>query len=176
MSKPIVLTACILAPSESWSPQQQPPLWHSRAGGGAVHSITFGPTHHAKRGTGDCSARQTFALQIGTGVRAAFYQKLLGKNLARMKEYFRWDLVETKMLAYIERRLKEVALSVTEAEIMDAVIPSGHPELRERPAYRFDLERLRRRHVINAVPDQAGRLHYYIGDYPSAALLKSPEA
>jgi hypothetical protein len=25
--------------SESWSPQQQPRTWHSRAGGGAVHSI-----------------------------------------------------------------------------------------------------------------------------------------
>ena len=81
--------------------------------------------------------------------------------------------VESKMLAYIERRLGEGVLSVTGAEIFDAVIPSDHPELRERPAYRYGLERLMRRHIINAVADQAGTLHYYIGNYPSAALWKS---
>src|SRR5262245_61055842 len=41
MSKPMV-TACMRSSSESWSPQQQPPHWHSRAGGGAVHSIISG--------------------------------------------------------------------------------------------------------------------------------------
>jgi hypothetical protein len=81
--------------------------------------------------------------------------------------------VESNMLAYIKRRLKEGELSVTGAEIMDAVIPSDHPEFRERPAYRYGLERLRRRHVINVIADQAGTLHYFIGAYPSVALRKS---
>jgi len=81
--------------------------------------------------------------------------------------------VEAKMLAYIERRLEEGALSVTGAEILDAVIPTDHSTFRERPAYRFGLERLRRRHVINAVADQSGTLHYFIGAYPSPALYKS---
>jgi hypothetical protein len=81
--------------------------------------------------------------------------------------------VESAMFANVRRRLEEGALSVTGAEVMDAVIPSGNPELRERPAYRYGLERLRRRHVINAVVDQAGTLHYFIGAYPSDALFKS---
>jgi len=77
------------------------------------------------------------------------------------------------MLAYIKHRLDEGDLSVTEADIMDAVIPPDHPEFRERPAYRYGLDRLRRRHVINAITDQAGRRHYFVGAYPSAALRKS---
>jgi hypothetical protein len=81
--------------------------------------------------------------------------------------------VEADMLAYIQRRLEQGALSVTEQEIMDAVVPHDHPEYRERPAYRYGLERLRRRHVINAVADQTGTLHYFIGNYPSAALFRS---
>src|SRR4029077_18610477 len=40
MSRPIVVTPCMLPSSESWSPQRRPPQWHLRAGGGAVHSIT----------------------------------------------------------------------------------------------------------------------------------------
>jgi hypothetical protein len=81
--------------------------------------------------------------------------------------------VESNILAYIKRRLEDGELSVTGAEIMEAVIPADHPEFRERPAYRYGLERLRRRHVINAVADQAGTLHYFIGTYPSVALRKS---
>src|SRR5262245_6833053 len=42
MSRPIVVTACMLGSSESWGPYQHPPLWHSRAGGGAVHGINSG--------------------------------------------------------------------------------------------------------------------------------------
>jgi hypothetical protein len=63
---------------------------------------------------------------------------------------------ESNMLAYSKRRLGEGELSLTEAEIMEAVIPHDHPELRQRPAYRYGLQRLVRRHVINAVADQAG--------------------
>src|SRR6478672_9157447 len=40
MSRPIVVIICMASSSESWEPQQRPHPWHSRAGGGAVHSIT----------------------------------------------------------------------------------------------------------------------------------------
>src|SRR6516162_7039315 len=43
MSRPIVVTPCMLPSFESWSPQRRPPQWHLRAGGGAVHSIITGP-------------------------------------------------------------------------------------------------------------------------------------
>ena len=39
ISRPIVVTACMASSSESWEPYRRPHLWHSRAGGGAVHSI-----------------------------------------------------------------------------------------------------------------------------------------
>jgi hypothetical protein len=42
MSRPTVVTTCMLGSSESWLHQQQPYSWHSRAGGGAVHSINSG--------------------------------------------------------------------------------------------------------------------------------------
>src|SRR6266567_1604144 len=42
MSRPTVVIICMLGSSESWLHQQQPSSWHSRAGGGAVHSITSG--------------------------------------------------------------------------------------------------------------------------------------
>jgi hypothetical protein len=47
MSRPIVVTACMSSSSESWEPLQRPHPWHSRAGGGAVHSIRNG---HLRRG------------------------------------------------------------------------------------------------------------------------------
>ena len=80
--------------------------------------------------------------------------------------------VEANMLAYIQRRLEQGALSVTEREIMDAVVPHDHPEYRERPAYRYGLERLKRRLVINSIADKTGTLHYFIGN-PSAALYRA---
>jgi len=82
-------------------------------------------------------------------------------------------IVESNMLAYIKRRLEAGALSVSEAEIMDAVVPSDHPEFRLKPAYRHGLDRLRRRSVINAVADHTGIMHYFIGDYASADLRES---
>src|SRR6185437_1865773 len=42
MSRPTVVTTCMIGSSESWLHQQQPYSWHSRAGGGAVHSINSG--------------------------------------------------------------------------------------------------------------------------------------
>ena len=47
ISRPIVVIACMFSSSESWELQQHPRLWHSRAGGGAVHSIT---SRHLRRG------------------------------------------------------------------------------------------------------------------------------
>ena len=81
--------------------------------------------------------------------------------------------VETKMLSYIENRLREGALSVPEAEIMSAVVPHEHPEYRNRPAYRHGLDRLLRRHVINAVDALGGTRHYFIGTHASAELRAS---
>jgi hypothetical protein len=45
ISRPIVVTACMASSSESWEPYRRPHLWHSRAGGGAVHSIKTGLMH-----------------------------------------------------------------------------------------------------------------------------------
>jgi hypothetical protein len=42
MSRPIVVIVCMGRSSESWEPYQRPHSWHSRAGGGAVHSIKSG--------------------------------------------------------------------------------------------------------------------------------------
>jgi hypothetical protein len=81
--------------------------------------------------------------------------------------------VETEILTYIKRRLDDGALSVPESEVIEAVIPPDHPEFRLRPAYKYGLKRLLRRHEINAVPDRNGMNHYYIGNFPSTELLKS---
>jgi hypothetical protein len=80
---------------------------------------------------------------------------------------------ESKMLAYIKLRHEEGALAVPASEILGAIIPADQPELRDRPAYRYGLDRLLRRHVVNAVDDRAGMPHYFIGDYPSAELRES---
>jgi hypothetical protein len=42
MSRPTVVITCMLGSPESWLHQQQPYSRHSRAGGGAVHSINSG--------------------------------------------------------------------------------------------------------------------------------------
>ena len=80
--------------------------------------------------------------------------------------------VETAMLNYITQRLEQGALGVTESEIMAVIIPPNHQEYRLRPAYRYGLDRLRVRRVINAASGirENGKLHYFIGDYPSAEL------
>jgi hypothetical protein len=49
MSRPIVLTVCIDSSSESWELYQPPLPWHSRAGGGAVHSIISALAHRSKK-------------------------------------------------------------------------------------------------------------------------------
>jgi hypothetical protein len=80
---------------------------------------------------------------------------------------------ESKMLAYIQLRHEEGALSVTEAEIFGAIIPADQPELRHRSAYRYGIDRLLRRHVINAIDDKTGTTHYFIGNFPTAELRQS---
>ena len=77
------------------------------------------------------------------------------------------------MLAYLQRRLAEGALSVPASEILDAVVPSDHPEFRERSAYRYGLERLHRRCVINGIDDKAGVRHYFVDGIATEALRKS---
>lgn len=81
--------------------------------------------------------------------------------------------VEAEMLAYIQRRLADGALSVTGAEVTEAVVPPGHPEFRYRPAYQRGLERLLRRNVINAVDAPDGSRHYFIGAFASPELRAS---
>src|SRR6478672_6511054 len=49
MSRPTVVTTCMVGSSESWLHQQQPYSWHSRAGGGAVHSINSGHVHRTSQ-------------------------------------------------------------------------------------------------------------------------------
>ena len=82
-------------------------------------------------------------------------------------------IIESSVLDYIKRRIEAGALSVSEAEIMDAVVPADHPEFRARPVYRYCLARLLRRRVINAVDARDGTRHFLIGKYPSVALRKS---
>src|SRR6266404_605336 len=53
MSNPIVVIVCMESSSEPWEPFQRPHRWHSRAGGGAVHSINSG----SRRST-NCTARR----------------------------------------------------------------------------------------------------------------------
>ena len=81
--------------------------------------------------------------------------------------------VESEMLAYIERCLAAGRLSVPAREIVDAVVPPEHPDWRHRPAYRYGLDRLLTRHVVNAVDAPDGTRHYFIGAYPSAELRAS---
>lgn len=77
------------------------------------------------------------------------------------------------MLTFIETRMRQGALSVTEPEIMAAVIPTDNPALRSRPACRYALSRLRVRHYVNAIDDPAGVSHYFIGAHPTSALRSS---
>ena len=81
--------------------------------------------------------------------------------------------VESQMLEYVRARLELGALAVPAVEILDAIVPPEHPEFRSHPAYRYGLDRLLRRGVINAVDDKDGNRHYFIGSYPSAALRQS---
>ncbi len=80
--------------------------------------------------------------------------------------------VEAEMLAYIQLRHSEGALSVPKAEVLGAVV-SSHPEFQRRAAYQHGLDRLERRCLINAVIDRHGARHYFIGNFPSAELRES---
>ena len=56
---------------------------------------------------------------------------------------------------------------------MTAVVPKDHPEYRNRPAYRYGLDRLLRRGVINYDHDWRGVRQFFIGNYASRELLDS---
>src|SRR6476660_9826271 len=75
MSRPTVVTTCMLGSSESWLHQQQPYSWHSRAGGGAVHSINSG---HQERHTS--LIRGLYAKSLETGRKMARLAYLLGQG------------------------------------------------------------------------------------------------
>ena len=87
----------------------------------------------------------------------------------------RMGTVESDMLAYLKRCLEEGRLSVPAAEIQDAVVPFDHPEWRHRPAYRYGLDRLLRRSVVNTIDARDGVRHYFIGTHASAELRASLE-
>jgi hypothetical protein len=79
--------------------------------------------------------------------------------------------VEAAMLNFVKSRHEAGVLSVTAPEVLDALVPSGDPKLRYRPAYKYGLDRLLRRGVLNARETPDGVRHYFVGDSPSEALL-----
>jgi hypothetical protein len=70
------------------------------------------------------------------------------------------------MLAYVQRRIDEGAATIPEDEILAAVVPLDHQEYRLRPAYRYGLMRLRRRHLLGAFEGRDGVMRYYISGFP----------
>jgi hypothetical protein len=83
------------------------------------------------------------------------------------------NTVETAIVDFIKRRNAEGALSASEADIMDAIVPHDRPKLRYNPSYKYALERLRVRLVINCVTAPDGITHYFIGNYASPELRAS---
>jgi hypothetical protein len=81
--------------------------------------------------------------------------------------------VETAIVDFIKVRHEEGALSVSEADILDVIVPLDKAKLRFRPKYKYAFDRLRVRSVINAVHAPDGTMHYFIGPYPSAELRAS---
>ncbi|WP_246783214.1 hypothetical protein, partial [Bradyrhizobium sp. CIR18] len=62
ISRPIVEIDCIGCSSESWEPQTAPHPWHSRAHGGAVHSINCGSDQlHCRF---ECLSLSAFSIQM----------------------------------------------------------------------------------------------------------------
>ena len=82
------------------------------------------------------------------------------------------ETVESKMVAYIRQRIDAGAMAVPEAEIMNAVIPPQNPEYRFRSAYRYGLERLLRRRVINGINNPKGVTFYFFEHNPSPDLVE----
>src|SRR5258705_2134411 len=67
ISRPIVVIVCMAHSSESWKPELLPQLWHSRAGGGAVHSIKLGSGGACQSGL-FYPQQHTFAARANTSV------------------------------------------------------------------------------------------------------------
>src|SRR6516165_6058452 len=73
MSRPTVI-ACMFSSSDSWELQQHPRLWHSRAGGGAVHSIK---SRH-------CAVQQNATYSITSSTRTGNEGGILSPRAARL--------------------------------------------------------------------------------------------
>jgi hypothetical protein len=82
------------------------------------------------------------------------------------------ETVESRMVAYLRQRIDAGAMAVPGSEIMNAVIPTQNPEYRFRAAYRYGLERLLRRKVINGLNDPKGVTYYFFEHYPSSDLVE----
>jgi len=83
------------------------------------------------------------------------------------------NAIETKIVDYIRQKFDAGKLSLTASEIMAIVVPTEHPEYRFKPSYKFALDRLLTRHVINAVATEDGVTHYFIGNFASRELRLS---
>jgi hypothetical protein len=81
--------------------------------------------------------------------------------------------IESLFFKYIKQSIDAGGLAVSHAEVMLAVIPSDRPDLARRPVYRYALDRLHRRHVVNAIRNSDGVLYYFIGNAPSVELLRA---
>jgi hypothetical protein len=71
------VTACMASSSESWEPYRRPHLWHSRAGGGAVHSIRNRLMHrseqsdHSRTSNGTSRRIPSFSFRRSRGLTSA---------------------------------------------------------------------------------------------------------
>lgn len=81
--------------------------------------------------------------------------------------------VEQEMVEFIRAQHQVGILSVTAEQVLSGLASAVEPEARLRPAYKYGLDRLLRRGVINAIETADGVQHYYIGDSPSQELRES---
>jgi hypothetical protein len=84
MSRPIVVIVCMGSSSESWEPYQRPHSWHSRAGGGAVHSIKSRLMHRSKQHLYSITSSARVSMVAGMSMRSDF---------AVLRLIMRWNFV-----------------------------------------------------------------------------------
>jgi hypothetical protein len=80
--------------------------------------------------------------------------------------------IEAKLLEYLQRQLSQGHHSVSADELREGVLREN-PEFRHRTGFRYGLQRLSVRHVINSVSAPDGSRHYFVGNYASPELRKS---
>jgi hypothetical protein len=80
--------------------------------------------------------------------------------------------VEAKFVECLQRCLDAGQLSLSSDELHAGVL-RDHPQFRNRAAFRHALQRLRVRHVINAISAPDGSSHYFIGSHASPELRAS---